>query len=294
MMLKRLGALFTFCVLLLASLGFAGCGGGGGGNNGGNNGGTVAIDATGEYFVNKFFATNTQDASKVVDAMQRGLSIYFTLKSDNTLTAGAQTPDQTPKVVTMTGTWSIDASNNLTIKIIDDNNNQRTIVGKLSQNASGEVTFEGSQTDGATIELDSSGGQYTITTLGLFQYDHSPTLADLAGHYKATSDRGVSNLDSNLTVDLLPPGDVLEVTINNDGSGSAHMVSGGQTDDVTLKITATDSFHLLIQTGSENPKPFTFSLIDGTLTVWNYDSTAVFPPSSTPESATAFTELQLQ
>jgi len=281
--LRRLGLLFTVWALVMTGLGFSGCGssGDGGGNNGG---GTVSLDATGEYFVTKLFGTNTQDVNNVVDAQQKGLSLYMTLNADNTLTAGAQTPDKTPKVVTLTGTWSIDSSNNLTLNLIDNNSQQRTIVGVLSQDASGNVTFEGKQTDGATLQLDDTGAEFTISTLGMVQYDHPLTLADIAGNYQGTSSVAISNLDNSLTVDLLPPGDSFTVVINSDGSGSATQVSGGQQESQNITFAVADSFHLIVTIDQKAPQTTTFRFVNGVLTDWNYESNETF--QSVQQSAT--------
>lgn len=288
--MKRVGAMFMIWALALVSLGAVGCGGGDG--NGGGGGGN--LDPVAQYFVTQFLATNTADANDVIDGEAKGLSLYMTLNADNSLNATAQTPDSTPKSTAMTGTWSSSGGNQLSITLIDQDNQARTISGSLAEDASGMVSFQGAQTGGAPINFGDSGAAFTITTFAMAQYpEGNITLADLAGNYTATAATAIAN-QGDMTENMLSNGVGMTLVIGADGSITSTITQGANPPEVsTGTVAVVDNFHLTVNFGNE-PETVLFRLVDGMLTVYLYDTNFTFQNQTVSVSATQILEFTKQ
>ncbi len=286
--MKRVGAMFKIWALALMGLGVVGCGSGDG--NGGGGGGGGGLDPVAQYFVTQFLATNTADSNNVIDGEAEGLSLYMTLNADNSLNATVQTPDSTPKSMAMTGTWSSTGGNQLSITLIDEDNQARTISGSLEQDASGMVSFQGAQTGGAPLELGDSGDNFTITTFVMAQYPEGDiTLADLAGNYTATAATAIAN-QGDMTENMLSNGVGMTLAIGTDGGITSTITQGANPPEVdTGTVAVVDNFHLTVNFGNE-PETTLFRFVDGMLTVYLYDTNYTFQNQTASVSATQILE----
>ncbi|MCC7344487.1 MAG: hypothetical protein IT573_06070 [Deltaproteobacteria bacterium] len=287
--MKRVGAMFKIWVLALMGLGIVGCGSGDG-NGGGGGGGGGSLDPVAQYFVTQFLATNTADSNNVIDGEAKGLSLYMTLNADNSLNATAQTPDGTPKSTAMTGTWSSSGGNQLSITLIDQDNQARTISGSLAQDASGMVSFQGAQTGGAPINFGDSGAAFTITTFAMAQYpEGNITLADIAGNYTATAATAIAN-QGDMTENMLSNGLGMTLAIGADGSITSTITQGANPPEVdTGTVAVADNFHLTVNFGNE-PETVLFRFVDEMLTVYIYDTNYTFQNQTVSVSVTQVLE----
>lgn len=282
---------FALWALMLLVGGAMGCGS----SNNNNGGGGSVTDPVAQYFVTQFLATNINNANNVIDAESEGLSLYMTLNADKTLSATAQTPDQTPKTTGLTGTWSSSGGNQLSIMLIDEDNASRTIEGSLSEDSFGMVVFTGKQVSGPPINFGDQGEQYTITTLAMAQYPAGyPTLADLAGSYVATTAFVIANTGGR-TANLLANGSSQSVVIESNGTLKVTMTEGNTTPvEQSGTIEVVDAFHFRAQLSGEDPKTFTFRYVDDMLTVYQYDTVYTFDSQTVNVPATQVLEFTKQ
>lgn len=289
---KRVGAMFKIWALALMGLGIVGCGSGDG--NGGGGGGGGNLDPVAQYFVTQFLATNTADSNNVIDVEAEGLSLYMTLNADNSLNATAQTPENPPNSVTMTGTWSSSGDNQLSITLIDPESQTRTISGSLAKDASGMVSFQGAQTGGGPINFGDSGAAFTITTFVMAQYaDKNITLADLAGTYNVTVATAIAN-QGGMSENMLGSGFGMTLMIGADGNVTSTITQGSNPPQVNMgTITVVDNFHLRVNF-DDGPETVLFRLVGDMLTVYLYDSNYTFQNQTSSVSATQILEFTKQ
>ncbi|HKY64198.1 MAG TPA: hypothetical protein VJR29_12355 [bacterium] len=238
-----------------------------------------SVLAAGDYFVSGFVATNDADAGDFVEGSAIGLSIYFVLNADGSLSGAGQTPSEPPAASPFTGTWEQDG-NNLSLIFADGDGNVRTITGTLSESAEGEVSFQGSQSSGAPLILGDESATYSITEFEMQKYEQAITGADLTGEWNAVLGTAFSNEDFFLAESLLQNGAALRVVFTQEGVLQVfNTFEGGGEDNFEASYTLDDNFHLTL-TVEDEPQTIVFSLIDGVLVIYIYDSSRDFDNDS--------------
>lgn len=268
--------------------GIGGDGGSGGNGGGGGNGGSgEIIEPVGEYFVTEFIAANRADAEDTLDAQGFGLSLYMTLNADNTLAATVQSPSNPSQAVALTGTWTKDGENSISLLLIDPNSVVRKISGTLGRAENQEIYFTGAQTAGAPFSFPGETGFFSISGFAMIQYPNPLTVADLAGTYLVSSAMVYSNQDPNQRADILSPGFSQTVEIMESGAFKVTTVEDNNAPEVfTGTLSLSDSFHVTFKIDNGPEVTQVFRLANETLSTYNYETEFLFPTEQQPESAT--------
>ena len=246
--------------------------------------------APGNYFVTQFLATNTANSQDVIDAEAFGLSLYFVLNANGTLVGTVQTPSNPPGTTSLTGDWELE-DGVLTIVFTDPDGNSRTLTGSLGFDADGDVVFDGAQTGGAPIQFDGDGPSYNISSFGMHQYAEPVTAADFAGQWVADTATAISNDDGSITKNLIPTGGSVTMNFGADGSFQVQIVNpGGDNDNITGTFTVVDDFHIAVVVENETTS-IVYGLVDGQLTLFNYNNKDDFNDPDVSDSATQVFQL---
>jgi hypothetical protein len=273
------------------SFGLGACGGGGGGGGSG----VSELNPVGNFFVEKFIVTSTTDIRNVLSSTSIGLSFYFTLNADGTMSGALQIAASPPTSAPVTGNWTNLGNNNVDISF-NVLNQAFTISGTLFQDSSGNVLFEGEQTSGPPIRFGGSQGEmFSISDIAAHQYTKLLANADLVGTWKATRGITLSNLDISQTLNLPQPGTDSTITFNSDGTLSnvnTSLNSPPENHSGTYQVS--DDFHLQVNLDQQPATTELFGVKDNVLTVYLYDQNQVIPPGTTPVSATEIVEFTRQ
>ncbi|HKX13337.1 MAG TPA: hypothetical protein VJP40_09305 [bacterium] len=271
--------------LVLLMIASVACGSGNGDENGGTPTPTpTPLAVVGDYFITDFKFTNTADASEILDFSNRGVSTYFTLNGDGSANGAVQIPTDPPEVTVLTGTWEQDDST-LVLTFTDQQGDTRTITGSLSQDSEGDVIFSGSQTAGPPVEFDDDGNLFTISTFVMQRYSADITSAELAGQWNAVQGTAFKNTDASVSEDTLTDGASLTLIFDGENVEIRNTFSGGGEDNFIAAFTIPDNFHLALEV-EEEIQTLVISLVDGTLTIYLYDTSRVFEGDSVDSPAT--------
>lgn len=274
-------------ILAVVSLMFVSvaCGSGNGDNDGNTPTPTpIPLAVIGDYFVTDFKLTNNADAGDIFDFSNRGVSAYFTLNDDGSANGAVQVPSDPPEVTALTGTWEQNDST-LVLTFTDPQGDTRTVSGSLSQDSEGDVIFSGSQTAGPPVEFDDSGNLFSISTFVMQRYSADITGADLAGQWNAVQGTVFKNTDSSVSEDALTDGASVTLIFDGENVEIRNTFSGGGEDNFIAAFSLPDNFHLSLQVDNET-QTLVIGLVDGTLTVYLYDTSRVFEGESIDSPAT--------
>jgi hypothetical protein len=221
-----------------------------------------------------------------VDSDDFGLSVYFTLNADGTLSGAGQTPSEPSEPTTLSGTWTLDSSGNLEMIFTDDDGSSRTLRGTLDFDADGDVVFVGSQTAGEPIQIGDGGQLYNISSFEMSKYEADLSNADLVGEWVAVSGIVFKNTDPDISENLLADGAGLTLIFSQDGTLEVrNTFAGGGQDNFLATYTIVDDFHLEVVVETDT-QAIVFSLIDDVLTIYLYDSNFTFEGDSVDSPAT--------
>jgi len=276
-------------IVLLLTVSVAACGGG-------NDPDPIPeplATAPGDYFITRFLVTNTADPQDVVDGASFGLSVFFVLNEDGSVSGGAQVPSEPPDPTQFSGNWQLD-DETLTITFSDNEGNVRTLVGSLSFDEDDDVVFSGSQTAGPSINIGNDGQTYTISTFEMQKYASDVTNADLSGEWVAVSGTAFKNTDSSVTENLIGGGEGLTLIFDENGNLEVrNTFAGGGEDNFIAPYTILDNFHFSIVVENET-QVIVYGLVDDVLKIYIYDINRSFGNDSTSSPATLTYVLERQ